>query len=299
MPSFGEADGYVSSRNVIKVRAQNIYAGQAIYPRLCISLLLTLNEVAPRSLPPDDGLQGYWLQTLAGELRLAEHGSVLGPLRINGSPRNVRSLPFSQEHSVELVCDLDWARFEAIEEYRAGREAVFWLTLWPTISGASGALDSEIRDLKLDVPRDRWLEYLDQVTGIKRAVLEVLVPGRAIPSFSTAADHLADAQRRINLGDYDGSVATCRKAIESAISALSLPKTPTTVRSAFESATDTRRAEQYAGLTSRIKELCSIAVHPSDASVVFTRAEARFITSTAAHLITLMGTLLSHHDGDA
>jgi hypothetical protein len=299
MPTFGETDLLADNRVVGTVRVLHIHSGQAVLPRLSIGLGFTLRDFPATRMPPDVGLSKFELRGLSGEVRLEENSKPVGVLSWIGSHQSVRSSAFGSEGQVQVACDLDWPRFDAIEEHRKGKEASFWLALWPTIVHGAEYLDSEIRPFRVQVPRESWLAYTEQLTGVRRSLVEITAPFLPSNEFSSVVAHLAEAQKRANAGDFDESVASCRRAIEATLATLNVPNNASELEARLTPATDSRRAKAYSGILAKLKELGNATVHRPEAPGLYSRAEACFAVATTAHMIGLLTTLLRTPRSDA
>lgn len=292
MSSFGETDLLLGNRIAGRIRVLGVHSGKAIYPRFVLSISVSLHEYQETKIPPSLALQGYELRELTGELRLGENTSAVGPIRWSGTKKPIRSFPYPLDNNVEMVCDLDWARVEAIEEHRAGGEAIFWLALWPQVSNKTEIVDSEVRVFRIHVPRDKWITFLEQLTGLRRSLVEVVLPSIQSSEFSLAVGHINEGRARIDRGDFDESISSCRRAIESMTKALSIPNDAGSLEAKIASITDAKRAKAYAGIVSRLKELGNLTVHRSNAGPLYMRAEAQFVVATTGQMLALLATLL-------
>ena len=66
----------------------------------------------------------------------------------------------------------------------------------------------------MEVPRERWLEFLDGAGHGTFDVLEIRVPPEWKAGFRRLLAHLRDARRQLNEGHFDDAVGCCRKAVE-------------------------------------------------------------------------------------
>ena len=187
---------------------------------------------------------------------------------------------------------MDWPRLETIEEHRAGKETTLWLALWPTLVDAKGFLDCDIRPIRAQVPRDRWIALLAQLTGLHRTLVEVVLPSVRSPEFNAAVGHITEARSRVDRGDFDEAVAACRRAIESSLAALNVRNEAKALEENLARVTDARRANAYAGIVSRLKEFGNFAIHKPEAPGRYIRAEAQFVVAVTSYVMALLATLL-------
>jgi hypothetical protein len=292
MTSFGENELQVGSRLVGRVRVLGILPGTAVFPRIVIRLGVTLHDSPKNEFAPGRPVEAFEVRDLQGELRLAEGGMAVASLHWIGHRRHVRSSSYGSENEVSLTCDLDPFRLERLEEHRAGGEIAFWLALWPTLVDAIGFLDSEIRPLRFVIPRETWLEVLGALTDSHVTLLEVRRPHLEAPEFKAAMGHVRDARNRVDHGDFDESVACCRRAIEAMAQALDVPHAASGLEEALAKVTDTKRAKAYAGIVSKLKELGNYTIHRHEATGKYTRAEAQFAIGSTEHALALIAMLL-------
>lgn len=290
--SFGESDLIVNGRIAGRVRVLDVYHGTAVYPRLTFRFGVSLLEHPDDSFAPDRPIKDYQLRNLSGELRLEENGRAIGLYMWNGPRQHVRSSPNLFENQIEAVADLDWGRVETIEESRAGNESVLWLAMWPTLVDEVGFLDCEMRPICAHVPRHRWIELLTQLTGVRRSLLEIVLPSVQSAEFNGAVGHVEEARVRIDGGDFDEAVAACRRAIESLFRSLSMQNNAKALEERLVGITDAQRAKAYASIVSRIKEFGNLTIHRAEAPSRYMRAEAQFVVAVTSHILALLGSML-------
>jgi hypothetical protein len=183
-------------------------------------------------------------------------------------------------------------RIERIEGLRSGREAVFWLALWPSLVDAQGFLDCNIQPVRAAIPRDKWVGVLGALTDAGVTLLEVTRPHLEAPEFDAAVGHLREARSRVLHGDFDESVASCRRAIESVTKALNIGHEAAELEKVLAAISDEERGKAYAGIVSRLKGLANVAIHRSQAPGRYSRAEAQFVVGTTEHSLALLTALL-------
>lgn len=291
MTSYGEAEIMVSSRIVGRMRVLYFFRAPAIYPRLGIKLGCTLHESTKAEFEPGRPITQFELRGLSGELRLQELADTVCTVEWAGQRRHVRSSDYGNESQIDGVCDLDAYRLERIEALRNGAEPSFWLALWPILTDQQGPLDAGIRPIRLTVPRERWLEFLSSVRDDAWAVLEVPFSASDAARFQAALTHVRNARKRIDTGDYDDAVAACRRSIEALAGELGVNRSLDQFVPLLETWTDERRAKEYGGIISRIKQLAGYAIHDFGQPVTYSRAEARFVVATTEHLLAMVGAL--------
>src|SRR3989442_563572 len=292
MSSFGENELLVISRIVGRIRVLDLSHASAVFPRLIVRLGIALHEDPKNEFSPGRPIQAFEVRDIHGELRLEEHAKVVGSLHWAGPPHFVRSSSYGAENQIELACDLDSLRIERIERHRAGREALFWLALWPSLVDAHGFLDCNIQPLRAAIPRDKWVGVLGSLTDARVTLLEVARPQLEAPEFDAAIGHLKQARTRVDHGDFDESVACCRRAIESITKALNIGHEAADLEKSLGAVSDEERGKAYAGIVSRLKGLANYAIHRSEAPGRYSRVEAQFVVGSTEHSLALLAGLL-------
>lgn len=295
--SLGETDIQCGSRIIGKLRALHLFADSAIYPRLGIRLGCSLYEVQEAQVGHTPPLTGYELIGMSGELRLAEHGHVVGPVLAPGRSSRVRSSAFPHEHQLTLTCDLDHLRLERIEEWRGGQPPRFWLHLWPSLVRAGQYLDSDARAFALHVPREYWLEFLGQSRSTGYSVIEVRFPPSEAAVFQAALGHLRAARASIDAGDLRAAVGNCRLALDAVLDEHPrVPRGPRQeqIKALWELAEERAHSgsvDQYRSIFSKLNGLTSVTHHNYGAAVAFRRSEALFVVQTMESMLALLGDL--------
>ncbi len=295
MPSVGEADVAVNSRIVGKVRVLRLSADPAIYPRLILESGFTLYDDPEAQFAAGVPATAYEVTEVTGELRLGEHSSCVAPVYWNAADRNLRpNSPRPYEAQIRLVADLDPWRLARIEAARGPNAPVFWLALWLGFVAANGQhFRDRVIAFRLDVPREHWLQFLAAVHHDEFEVIEVRYDKTKAERFRKALDEVAKARARIVAGDYNEAVAACRRALEAVSVESEIGKKADDWKAALTPRTDERRAAEYAGVLSGLKELAAMTVHPSGQPVVYSRSEALFVVRTTENLLALLGDLTS------
>lgn len=290
MASLGESDLMIGSWIGGRVRVLNIFPDGALYPRMGITLGVVLNDLTGRQSGGGDGPAFEW-RGVSGELRLSEHGAAVGLIRQHERSRILRPSPYHNEHHLRIVCELDPWRLEVIERHRSGSSPRFWIELWPTLIAEGSHLEGSVRAFSFDVPREQWLEFVSKVAGSQFDVLEIQYTAREAERFQRAIARTREARAQINNGEYDSAVAECRKVIEALTHELKEEGADDPLRVLFETRTDARRAKEYQGIISRIKQLSGFVHHDFGAPLTYSRAEAQFVLRTTESVLALIGAL--------
>jgi len=288
MTSFGENDVLVDSRKIGHVRIKRIGRGAAVYPRLLVTLGITLHQDAEGSKTPGALKTLFELRALDGELRLTEYGEVVGPLTWAGEKRYIQSSPSSNERELTLACDLDFYRLEQIERFRDGQQPRFWLQLWPTLISSGIFLNAGIHAIEMRPLREDWLAFYGAIGGDQHDIIELRYSARDAAQFERAIVRLREARNRITTGDYDGAVGACRKAIEVFEQELDGPNKEA-IGNLIHTRTDAKRAKEYTGIVSRLKQLSGFDHHELGGPITFSRSEAQFLVRCTEALAALLG----------
>ncbi len=291
MPRLGESMITIDSFYAGNFRVLDIFAASAIYPRLGIVLKCTLNE---RQEPEDRAIRDYEMIDLCGEIRLEEQKESIGPILWLEKSQKILSSTTIREQSLKVFCDLDPWRLERIEEYRKGEELKLWLQLWPTFRGKGSFWMIDVRPFRIEVPRDKWLRVQEGLEPGRYEILEIPREHLDDARFEDAMKHLTAARLSIDKGNYEETLRYCRIAIEAFTSALEkthVMKEENDLKGILEVATDERRAKEYCGIISKLKELVSMKLHAYGSESVFSRVEVQFVTRTTENLLALLSKL--------
>lgn len=291
MASLGEADLTVGTWIAGRIRVLNIHPDAALYPRLGIVLGVTLNDIGSRSPSEGSSAVEYEWRDVAGELRLSEVGNAVGLVTWAERKRPLQPTRYVHEHQVRLVCELDPWRLEVLERHRNGSAPSLWLQLWPTLLNGTEFLNADARVIRMDIPREQWLEFLARVRGSQFDVLEIQYTAQEAERFQRAISRTREARAQIAGGEYDAAVAECRKVLEALGHELKEEGQKEPLRNLFEQRTDPRRAHEYLGIVSRIKQLSGFVHHDFGVPLTYTRAEAQFVLRTTESVLSLVGAL--------
>lgn len=290
MPSLAEINIFVNNYDAMKITVLSVVADDAYYPRLRINAKYKLKERPDRSDPP---LKDYELIDLKGELRLSERQDTIGTVGWIGRHHDYRSANEFSEPQLSLFCDLDFQRIEKIEQFRDGKEPVFWIELWPTFAGKGPFNNIDSRAARIAIPRNKWMEILDGLGYGSFDVIEIPRGDMDFDGFEKVSKFLNESHKRLHLGDYDGCLSNCRMALESM--AIMMPKRSNKYDSPFKEVlcnrTNEDRSKEYTGIISRVTQLTQASVHEFGADYDFTRAEVRFIQRSTENIMFLMGNL--------
>jgi hypothetical protein len=293
LESLGEAELTVMSTIVGKVRVLNIFPDSALFPRLGLTLGVTLHD-RPQAKAivgsPAFSLVNYEMRDGSGELRLSQHGDAVGPVIWAGPRRFVRSSDYGSENQLRFVCDLDHWRLEEIERRRDGAAPRFWFQVWPVLMSSGDVLDADVPSFELRVPRELWLEFYSKVGGSQFDVLEIRFKSHEAEQFRRAIAKTREARSKIATGDYDEAVGLCRKVIEALMHELPTGAAEP-LEALFMARTDERRTKEYLGIISKLKQLAGFAHHDFGIALTYSRTEAQFIVRLTEAMLSLVGEL--------
>lgn len=291
MPSLGEISISVNNlHDAVKMSIQDIIAAPAIYPRLLLNVGIILAETKDGA---DYPLKDYELIDLEGELRLSKTSDTIGTIRWSGQRHQHKSSTLPREHGINLYCDLDPWRIEKIEQHRDRQEPSFWIELWPTLAGGDYFTNIQTWPTCITIPRDKWIKILEGIGYGDYEIVEITRGEMDKELYSRSISHLKDAQSRLNHGDYDGCLLSCRKAIEAMIKATTKGegKQVEAFKAVLVEQLGAKRAEYLAGIISRVKEWTNVAAHSQGQPVEYTRAEAAFILNSTTNILYLIDSL--------
>jgi len=289
--SFGEQELIVNARICGNLRVLSLSALPALYPRLGLMIGCTLIEHDEPLHDLGGPLKNLELIGMSGELRVKEHGAVVGVLFWVGQNQRCRSSRYPSEDQLQLASDLDPWRLEQVEKERNGASPVFWLQLWPMILMEGRRVHATSQPIRVEVPRDRWLEFLEGSRYGSFDVLEVRIPLERKGWSLRSLEHIRAARRQFNEGHFDDAVGFCRKAIEAMLGDAGLSPKAEDLAKALTPMVSEKRAEAYATILSKIKHVAAMAQHDLGAPAPLVRAESLFILRVTENLCSLVGEL--------
>ncbi len=290
MPSLTEISISVNNHyDAIKIVVLDVVAAQSIYPRLVFNVEYTLSETDKTGYP----LKDYELIDLCGELRLSEQTETIGTFEWIGQRHQTKSGTKPQGHRINLHCDLDPRRIEAIEKHRDGKPPTFFIELWPTLAGKDYFTNIQTRPTRITIDRDKWVKILSGLRYGNFDVIEIPRGEMDFEGFEKTIRYLKESHKRLNLGDYDDCLSKCRMAIESMQKLM--PKREDTSDSHFKKYLEEKlgeeSAKEYTGIISRVKQLMQSSVHDFGDDIDVKRAQVRFLMRSTENILYLLGSL--------
>jgi hypothetical protein len=288
MPSLGEQELAIDSRIGGTFAILRIEPLMSLRPRLGLRVGVTLREL-PEESPRGIGqaLTDFDLVTLDGELRLHDGATTVGSLYLVGEQRaSSREHPFQEE--MLMACDLDAPRLEAIERAREGKPPVFWIHLWPAIVMKGRRIGARVQPIRVEIPRDPWLEFLRAAGFRDKVVLEVAIPNFAPDRFSEAVEQLGRALDHLLEGRDEQAMSACRVVWEAIRSELGDDRGNAKARALLMDRVGKVRAEAYMSIISQTKDLAAAPGHLYGARTPSTRSEAKVLVACTASMLALM-----------
>jgi hypothetical protein len=270
------------------VRVHGIGYASALLPRLRILLQWTLGHMS--SSRPDTAPTPYEIDDVGGEVSFGTQGPVVGRLIPAAQSQRIRSYAYVTEQPSELLLDLDWYRYERIEEYRQGRSLDLWLQLWGRAYLATGQDNARIEGFTVRVPQEDWLAVHSALTGDTVNLLEIRYHLSYADQFRASLLELRQARSCIDQGDFFEAVVRARKAIllvEPVVKA----HADQDLRQALARLVDDRHAEIYSTVAARLKDMGNVQVH-SGSAPGYSRAEALFAVRATELMCELVGALV-------
>ncbi len=290
MPSnYGQARLTIESHTAGQVRVDAVHSLPALAPRIQFRLAWTLSPI--RNYQMTESSVDFRVLGVDGEIRLGEQGPAVGQLFQLGERHPLRALDYADEQQMELVLDLDWFRFERLEEHRQGGPLTLWMKLWPNLEAKGLALVSRLDPFAIRIPREDWLEVVSQVSGDRTDLLEVRYHLSYAGRFQPSLGELAQARKAVDRGESVTALIHTRKALLLAEDA-SREEPSTSLEQLLASRVDERHAKAYAGIAGRIKELGNIQAHTVTGGNA-SRVEVLFAIRTAEGLWELVAGLLA------
>jgi hypothetical protein len=201
----------------------------------------------------------------------------------------MKTSPQSNAGQVTFNLIVTSRQLSLLEEIRNGENLRFKLRVFGEVNGeqGNGASSDEIT---IHIYQSQWLDVLRQARYCNYLLFEIPLPSTSdSEKFNPTVDLMNHAKRQFLYGNYDDTIATCRKALESLIQALGEKSAQTGAKKRFK---DDEKAmskgERMFFLREALRHYTHLAHHVSDQDndqFTFSRREARFVLgTTAAHL---------------
>jgi hypothetical protein len=197
----------------------------------------------------------------------------------------------------ELVLDLADEQLIALERARGRGDVVLRLDIRVTLLAVQGVHPVAQEQLTYRISAGRWLELLDQVGSEVGVLIRVPSPltetslepapaatGKDLASLAQATLRLRQARAELRDGQWEHSVATCRRVLENLALLMEMPK----AGPLFATKPDDRtQAERRAAIYHDVKSLASAAHHDDETTLGFSwgRADAEAVLAMTAGLL--------------
>ena len=177
-----------------------------------------------------------------------------------------------------------------LEGIRNGKDLQFKLKIYGEIDGDEGS--GTTRDeIIFYVNQSQWLDILKQIKYGEYLLFEVPLPvEKEYENLKSVVDLLNQAKNHFLYGNYDDTVASCRKALESLAHQLNEKRKQAEAKRQFKEKEQTLSKQQRILLIREVlRHLTHLAHHVSDTGEVvpFSRNEANFVMGSTAAIISL------------
>ena len=303
--SYGESRVHIEGRNVGIVRVRQLYVSGTVFPTLHISLGFQLSELEQSHLN-DTGIANYKLLRIRGELAVNQSSDTIARFEVqNDEPNNPYSkYKGTEDQQVDLIAPIDPWSLERVERWRNKSEPKFFVRLWAEAEDRDNrkAYRCVLGTIQVDLPQTKWLDVLQKAGYGKVTILEL--PAIAVEDgrFKDSNEFLREAKRLFDEGNYRHSVKECREAVARVGDMLTKgmesdggaregeKQRKIAVALRALNATIEERANALSQITVSLHQLGNKASHRSEEH---SREEARFILHTTAHLLVLIGDLMT------
>lgn len=221
---------------------------------------------------------------ITGEMYLKKNGGFYGLATLNPFLTET-SIELGRRSSFSLELDLNFRQLEIIEKERRGGDVHFRLRLKLLWMERKRTSDRFIRDSsvvvimprwgqELRIPQSEWVKMLGEIGYERLRVIELPIPeppkGTVIDS---SLQHIEEALRSYNEGDYDDVLGNCRKAI------YEVEKAKLDLAKVLDS---NSKAEKMDGIQRRLKDFLSLGPHAETRDYINRRdAEAALYFTTS------------------
>ncbi len=188
-----------------------------------------------------------------------------------------------------MAIDLTPMSLSRIEDWRGGAAPNFWVQLWPTLSASEPNLAPHVHAFRIEIPRDQWLKCLSEIRPMGYEILEVWRPPDLGSEFEAAIKRVREARSRVDSGDFDGALVSCRKALEAVASSPADGGRRSRLTQALVGRVGEVVQKKYTEIQSTLYSLTSIALH--DTPVEYRRTEVVSIIRMTEILISLFSAL--------
>ena len=248
----------------------------------CYRIELDVTLSPTRHTPEQGRLTLRGGQADLGRSTSGNSSAYLGEIHIAGNP----TISLSQRCSVEVNLVLSPLQLSEIRNRTTGGDV--WITVHLqgfAVTQEPGEQIEGHAQIKHKIPQSDWLRQLEYAGFAEVLLIEVTTPPSDAPAnLKASVSKLKKAQALFHQGDYEGSVAACRKALEALYKGLEV--NPKEAEEAFKK--DRRGMTLYERkllLRHILRHYTHPAHHADERSIDphYTRSDAQLaLTSTAA-----------------
>jgi hypothetical protein len=152
----------------------------------------------------------------------------------------------------------------------------------------SRRVNAKVQPISIEVPRDRWVEFLGASGFHDKVVLELAIPEFAPVNFREAVHQLQRAQEHLLEARFEQCMSECRLVWEAVRPELEDDKTSAKLRALLVHRVGEVRARAYMSILSQTKQLASAPVHLHGARAPALRSEAHVLLTCTASLLALV-----------
>jgi hypothetical protein len=197
----------------------------------------------------------------------------------------------------ELALSISDEQIIALERARGDGDVSLTIKLQVTLLASGEDVHPVVEeDVRLRIPRARWMELLDQVGSEVGILVRVPSPltdsalerppttsDEDAASLTQAASRLRQARAELRDGQWEHCVATCRRVLENVGRIVNLPTAKSVASVPAEQRTQDQR---WAAIFMDVKSMASAAHHDdgTTSGFVWSRADAEAILATTAGL---------------
>jgi hypothetical protein len=289
MSTLGDAEVYVSQSTAGKIRLIDVALPLAISPRLMFrfsySLNLSSDWLNKQGMPPD----ALVIDDVVGELSWND-ATAICPVSWHGPAQAMISGRHNYEPQFKMYADIDWPRLMRIEELRSGRGPQFKLSLWPRGRLQDQRPEIRVGDLQFRVPIEDWIAILNGLGPTRATTFQVMVQTSWSSGDSALAVNLREARERFDRGQYDGALASCRRALEALAQEIAKGDPADVIREFVTSRFDTKKADAINSIVAKTRHLASLSLHETGAAE-FSRIEAEMAIRITEALVSALSSI--------
>lgn len=204
-------------------------------------------------------------------------------------PLIIKTSKFSHQSSVLFDLLLNKDQINSIEEERGGGDLFFKLNITGE-TYCNGESDTAYTELLFPVNQKEWINVLKQLNFTEYLLVEIPIPSeRETKQIKNSIDFLIQARKNFIEGNYEETVAICRKALESLSKGLGETENQKKARDLFKTNQQEMSLEQrYLMIREATIHFSHLAHHVSNTGERFSinRRDANFILGLTSMIIS-------------